>query len=267
MVSVLSAAGLAHVYPRGVRALDGIDLDLQAEELLVVIGPNGSGKSTLLGALAGLIAPTGGTVTLLGRPVLDWPQRERARQLAVVPQSLPALPEVVAERFVLGGRYARIDRWRGPADADRAAVERALLDADVGELGDRRLAELSGGQRQRVLIARALAQEASVLLVDEPTAALDLGHQVRVFELLAGLACAGRAALVVTHDVNLAAQYARRIALLDRGRLVALGPPAEILRPEVLVPVYGRHLHFGSLPAPDGRPFVLPWKHPAGKSA
>jgi len=263
MVSVLAGRELRHVYAGGVVALDGITLELQASELLVVIGPNGSGKSTLLRVLAGLLAPTSGEVRLRGQDLRRLSARERACEIAVVPQALAAVPETDVERFVLGGRYAHIDRWRGPAATDRQAVAAALASADVSELRERRLTELSGGQRQRVVLARALAQGANVLAVDEPTAALDLGHQVRTFEHLARLACEGHAALVVTHDVNLAAQYARRLALLDRGRLVALGPPPEVLVPEVLVPVYGRHLHFGRLPAPDGRPFVLPWKQPS----
>jgi iron complex transport system ATP-binding protein len=121
------------------------------------------------------------------------------------------------------------------------------------------MTELSGGQRQRVLVARALASRAPTLLVDEPTAALDLEHQLRVFALLARLADGGRSVLVVTHDVNLASQFAARVALLDRGRVAACGSPDAVLRREVLEPVYGRHLHYGRLPGPDARPFVLPW--------
>ncbi|MFT7464190.1 MAG: iron complex transport system ATP-binding protein, partial [Pseudohongiellaceae bacterium] len=112
-------------------------------------------------------------------------------------------------------------------------------------------------QRQRVLIARALAQEASVLLIDEPTNALDPEHQLKVFHMIAGLGRNGRAALVVTHDLNLASQFATSIVLLNEGQVVARGRPGDVLRPEILQPVYGDHLHFGRLP--DGRPFVLPW--------
>jgi iron complex transport system ATP-binding protein len=263
VVSVLQGAELHYAFPDGPVAVAGVDIALQAGELLVVIGPNGSGKSTLVRLLGGLLVPRHGTVTIGERALRSFDQRARARELAVVPQGLAALPEVTVERFVLGGRYAHIGRWRGAQAADLAAVQAALADADVADLAARRLTELSGGQRQRVLVARALASHARRLLVDEPTAALDLEHQLRVFALLARLAQRGRAVLVVTHDVNLASQFAGRVALLDRGRIVACGTPDAVLRRQVLEPVYGRHLHYGRLPGPGARPFVLPWLEPA----
>ena len=259
MVSPLSARALAHTYPGDVLALDGVDLELQPRELLGVIGPNGSGKSTLLRLLAGLLPLQRGEVLVAGRPLAELPPRERAQLIGVVPQALSSVPEVTVESFVLGGRYARIARWRGATAKDARAVGYALAACDTETLGARRLADLSGGQRQRVLVARALAQEAQILLVDEPTAALDLEHQVRVFDLLARLADNDRAVIVVTHDVNLASQFADRVMLLDRGRVVASGPPGDVLRQQVLEPVYGPHLHYGRMPPPDGRAFVLPW--------
>jgi len=143
-----------------------------------------------------------------------------------------------------------------------ARPSRALASCDVSELGGRMLSSLSGGQRQRVLVARALAQEAPVLLVDEPTSSLDPGHQLAIFELLANLAARGHAVLVVTHDLNLASQFSSRIALLSAGRFVASGTPSEVLRPEVLWPVYGSGLVFGERPDMQGslRPFVLSWR-------
>jgi len=261
VVNALAAEGLHFAYEGDVRAVQGVDLALQDGELLVVVGPNGSGKSTLLRLFAGLLAPQRGQVRLDGGPLGSLPPRERARRLAVVPQALAALPETSVQAFVLAGRYAHIDRWRGATAGDHEAVRAALAAADVAELSGRPMTDLSGGQRQRVLVARALAQQAPRLLVDEPTAALDLHHQLRVFELLARLAREGRAVLVVTHDANLASQFATRVALLHEGRLAALGSPAQVLRREVLEPVYGPHLHFGALP--DGAPFVLPWMGPA----
>ncbi|MHC5209352.1 MAG: ABC transporter ATP-binding protein [Planctomycetota bacterium] len=258
-MSVLRGEELHYAYTDGPLAVAGVDLSLEQGELLVVIGPNGSGKSTLVRLLGGLLVPRHGEVLLGERALRSLDLRERARELAVVPQGLAVLPEVTVERFVLGGRYAQIGRWRGAQPDDLAAVEAALADADVADLAARRLTELSGGQRQRVLVARALAGRARLLLVDEPTAALDLDHQLRVFALLARLAEGGRSVLVVTHDVNLASQFAARVALLDRGRIVACGAPDDVLRREVLEPVYGRHLHYGRLPGPQARPFVLPW--------
>ena len=255
--ALVEAAGIEHVYPGPQRALAGVDLQLCAGELLAVIGPNGSGKSTLVRCLAGLIAPTRGDVALNGAALASLRPRERALRVAVVPQYLPALPDLTVEAFALGGRYAWLDRWRGPQAEDVATVRRALEDCDAGDLGGRLMAELSGGQRQRVLIARALAQEAGALLVDEPTSSLDPEHQVRVFALLERLVQAGRGVLVVTHDLNLASQFAQRIALLGGGRVVASGTVEEVLRREVLEPVYGPHLHYGR--GPGARPFVLPW--------
>jgi iron complex transport system ATP-binding protein len=259
VVSTLRGEDLVYDHPGPVRAVDGVSLELRAGELLVVLGPNGSGKSTLLRLLGGLLRPTQGRVSCNGQPLESLGLRERARTIAVVPQSLAALPETSVAAFVTGGRYARISAWRGPQPRDGRAVGYALDAADVGGLGHRRMTDLSGGQRQRVLVARALAQEAQVLLVDEPTAALDLEHQVRVFAMLARLADHERSVLVVTHDVNLASQFADRVLLLAGGRLVAGGAPDEVLRREVLEPVYGPHLHFGRMPPPDARPFVIPW--------
>ncbi|HTE06392.1 MAG TPA: ABC transporter ATP-binding protein [Planctomycetota bacterium] len=259
MVSSLAGESLVFDYPGPVRAVDDVSVALRPGELVVVLGPNGSGKSTLLRVLAGLLAPARGTVSCDGRPLASLGLRERARRIAIVPQSLAALPETSVSSFVTGGRYARISPWRGPQARDARAVGYALEAAGVGGLEARRMTDLSGGQRQRVLVARALAQEAEVLLVDEPTASLDLEHQVRVFELLARLADHERSVLVVTHDVNLASQFADRVLLLAGGRLVAGGAPDEVLRREVLEPVYGPHLHFGRMDPPDGRPFVIPW--------
>jgi iron complex transport system ATP-binding protein len=258
---LLHAHGLVHEYPGGVQALRGLELAVQGGELLAVIGPNGSGKSTLLRCLSALIVPSAGSVLLDGRPIGRHAPRERARRVAVVPQFLPALPELSVEAFVLGGRYAWLRPWRGPARADLEIVRAALVDCDAFDLATRLVAELSGGQRQRVLVARALAQEARILLVDEPTNSLDPEHQVRVFDLLARLTTSGRAALVVTHDLNLASQFADRVVLMHEGRIVAQGAVDAVLRRDVLEPVYGPHLHYGRLPVAGGRerPFVLPW--------
>lgn len=256
MVNQLVARDLSFEYPGPQRALDGVSLELARGELVSLVGPNGSGKSTLLRCLAGLVEPLAGTVELDGTPLSAWKPRERALRVAVVPQFLPSLYDVTVEDFVLGGRYARIDRWSGPRAEDRAALDKALVACDALECVGRAMSELSGGQRQRVVVARAVAQEAPVLLVDEPTTSLDPDHQVAVFELLARLACDGRIVLVVTHELNLAAQFSASMAVLSRGKLVARGPVDAIVRPEVLVPVYGERLHFGKLD--DGRPFVVP---------
>ena len=264
MVTVLAARALVHDYPGGRRALSGVELALAPGELVCVVGPNGSGKSTLLRVCAGLLAPSGGTLELDGRPLADFAPRERARRLAFVPQGLRALPDLDARAFVLGGRYAHRSRWAGVLEresaADREAVTHALTEADALELARQRLDELSLGQFQRVLVARALAQEAPLLLFDEPTAALDPEHQVRTFLLLERLVAAGKSALVVTHELNLASRFAQRCLVLCEGRLVAAGPSAEVFRPAVLAPVFGTHLHYGT--GAGGRPLVVPWPAP-----
>jgi len=248
----------------GPLVVDGISEAVAPGELVSIIGPNGAGKSTLLRLLDGLEVPAAGSIDIGGRPLASFDHRARARTLAFVPQFLDRVPQMHVADFVLGGRYAHRSSWsHGPADRD--AVEKALRSCDATGLGARLLASLSGGQRQRVLVARALAQEAPILLVDEPTNSLDPGHQLAIFELLANLAAEGRSVLVVTHDLNLASQFSHRIAVMDSGRFVASGTPAEVLTPEVLTPVYGTGLVFGQQPDLAGhpRPFVLSWRSPA----
>lgn len=262
MVGLVQARGLSFVYPGGVRALEEVDVAVEAGQLLAVLGPNGAGKSTLLKLLGGLLRPGEGQVLLGGERLGALSSRARARRIAVVPQALAALPDVTVRTFAGQGRYAHQGPFSRPSPGDREAVERAMAEADVADLAGRGLGELSGGQRQRALVARALAQEAELLLIDEPTNALDPEHQIAVFELIAGLAQAGRGALVVTHDLNLASQFATRVVLLDGGRKAADGSVEEVLRREVLEPVYGRHLVYTTLEGGDGRrrPVVLPWR-------
>jgi iron complex transport system ATP-binding protein len=263
MVNRLEARGVQYQYDGPVVALRGVDVAVESGELVAVIGPNGSGKSTLLRCLAGLLEPSVGEVRLDGAPLASLENRERARRLAVVPQYLPLLPDVRVVHFVLGGRYARsTSRWRGTDAHDLEVARTALADCDAADLEHRLMSDLSGGQRQRILLARALAQEAPILLVDEPTNSLDPEHQIRVFDLIRRLVAGGRAAIVITHDLNLASQYGTRAVLLADGLVAADGPLEFVLRREVLEPVYGRHLHYGRMRELDGaeRPFVLPWR-------
>ena len=269
MVSRLRMSAVVFDYAQGRRALDGVDVELPEGELAALIGPNGSGKSTLLRLAAGLLAPTSGRAELDGKPLTSWTARARAREVAFVPAGLRALPERRVFDFVLGGRYPHLVRLGGiyatETPADRTAVESALEAADAAELGKRKLDQLSSGQFQRVLVARALAQEARILLCDEPTAALDPEHQVRIFLLLEGLARAGRTVLVATHELNLASRFAARCLLLDAGRLAASGTPEDVLRPEVLGPVFGRHLLYARAQRGPARPLVVPWPAEEGE--
>jgi len=266
---LLRAEDLAYAHPGGadpggVRAVEAASLELCAGELAFLIGPNGSGKSTLLRLCAGLLRPDRGRVTLEGRDLADLSDRERARAVGFLPQGLAVLPDLGVREFVLAGRYAHVADYAALSRVDLAAVDEALARCDVAELAERNLYELSGGQRQRVFVARALAQEARLLLVDEPTNALDPEHQLAVFELLVELARGERGVLVVTHDLVLAGQYARRVLVLDRGRLVAQGAPQTILRGRALEPVYGRQLSEAVFEDdPRGTRLVLP-RRPGG---
>jgi len=239
-------------------ALRDVSLALAGGELLGVVGPNASGKTSLLRAITGVISPRRGEVRLDGSPVHRLSQRELARRVAVVPQN-PSLPEAfTALEVVLMGRTPHLGLLQSEGRADWAAVRRALEETDALHLADRRIGELSGGERQRVLVARALAQEAPLLLLDEPTAHLDVGHQAEVLELVQRLCYReGKAVLAVVHDLTLAAQYCDRLAMLSEGRLVACGSPHEVLSPELLASVYRTRVWVFAHPL-SGRPVVTP---------
>jgi iron complex transport system ATP-binding protein len=225
---------------RGRAALSDIDLHVAAGERVALVGPNGAGKSTLLRAIAGLVEPVVGSVELAGTPLARLDRRAIARRLAVVPQ-LPQLPfATTVEEVVALGRLPHEHPIRGLRPADRAAVAAAIDRVGVGHLLGRDARELSLGERQLVLLAVAVAQAAPVLVLDEPTVHLDLRHQVEVMELLADLNSRdGTTILAVLHDVGLAAHFFPRIVVLDRGRVVADGPPAEALTAERIQDVFG----------------------------
>lgn len=220
--------------------LEGVRLRVVPGELVALVGPNGAGKTSLLRALAGLLAPRRGAVWVGGREVRSLGAAERARSLAVVPAEGVGDAQLAVEEAVALGRLPH----RGPLAAltptDRAAVRWALAATGLAGLADRPLCRLSGGEAQRVLLARALAQEPRVLLLDEPTAHLDLGHQAAFLGLVRRLAAErGLAAVAALHDLNLASLYADRLLLLHRGRVVAAGAPAAVLTAERVGRVYG----------------------------
>lgn len=222
----------------GRRVVDGASFGLRAGEWTAVVGPNGAGKSTLLRLLAGLRAPSAGQVLLRGRPLPDWPARERATQIAWLAQQGEAEGELAARDIVRLGRLPRHGLLGAPDAADEAAVRRAMEETEATPFAARRLSTLSGGERQRVLLARALAVEPCVLLLDEPTAHLDPPHQRALLAGLAARARAGAAVLAVLHDVT-SALAADRVLVLDRGRLVADGSPADAALRSALVTVFG----------------------------
>ncbi len=219
--------------------LHAVSLTVAAGEWLALLGPNGAGKSTLLRVITGLLPARAGVALLNGRDIRAIRGTERARLVAVVPQELSTpLPFTVAELVGLGRVSARA-RLARPGAEDRRAIERALAYTDLLDLRDRPFGELSGGEKQRAALALALAQETRILLLDEPTAHLDLNHQWEILRLLDRLNRECRLTIVMTsHDLNLAAEFCARLALFDRGRLAALGKPAEVLREDLLREVY-----------------------------
>jgi iron complex transport system ATP-binding protein len=236
---VIRLEGVTVLY-RERAALCDVTLHIEAGERIAVIGPNGAGKSTLLRVIAGLLRPVTGTVELAGGRLDRLDRQAVARRLAVVPQ-LPTLPFATSvEEVVALGRLPHEHPVRGMRPGDRSAVAAAIDRVGVGHLLGRDARELSLGERQLVLLAMAVAQEAPVLVLDEPTVHLDLRHQVEVMELVADLnARDGTTIIAVLHDVGLAAHFFPRLVLLDRGRIVADGAPADVLTPDRIREVFG----------------------------
>ena len=239
----------------------GVSLEIGPGRLVAVVGPNGAGKTTLLRLLSGALVPQAGEVSLDDRPLGELGDRERARAIAVVPQS-EASPFPITVREMVGmGRYARLGSWERAGGRDRAVVDRVLERCAVAGLAGREIGELSGGEGQRVRIARALAQEAPVLLLDEPTAGLDLRYRMELFHLLRELRADGLSVLVITHDLNLAARFADELLLLQEGVTRARGAPSEVLSREILEDVYEWPLRLVPHPGPGsdaGAPQTVP---------
>ena len=222
---------------RGV--VDRVSVTIGRGDWLALIGPNGAGKTTLLRAIARLV-PFSGRIELDGRPTEELRRSELARIVAVVPQEPATPPWMTVGEYVLLGRTPHVRILAKESARDRHAAGRALARLDLLGYGKRRLGTLSGGEKQRVVVARALAQDASVILLDEPTASLDIGHQQQALELLDALrAESGLTLVAAMHDLTLAAQYADRMLLLERGRTVAAGSPTEVLTAESLSRHYG----------------------------
>jgi iron complex transport system ATP-binding protein len=236
-VSAVSIEGVS-VTLGGVRVVDGVDATVAEGEWVALIGPNGAGKTTLLRAVARLL-PFEGSIALHGRPTSDMRRAELSRLLAVVPQEPSTPPWLTVAEYVLLGRTPHLGALAKECRRDREAAARALARFDLLGYRDRPLGTLSGGERQRVVVARALAQEAGIVVLDEPTAALDIGHQQQALELLDQLRGESGLTLVTAmHDLTLAAQYADRMVLLDRGRIVADGAPVDVLTTATLARHY-----------------------------
>ncbi|MCZ7583738.1 MAG: ABC transporter ATP-binding protein [Deltaproteobacteria bacterium] len=259
--TALRAEGVSFAY-RSDWVLRDVSLSVGDGEMVGLVGPNGSGKSTLVRLMAGLLAPGQGRTYLFDRPFHDYPRRDAARYISYVPQDMPAVFGFTAGDFVIMGR--RPHQGYLPFDTEhdeRLAVE-AMRETETDGFADRPLTELSGGERQRVLVAAALAQEPSVMLLDEPTASLDLHYQVQIHSLLRRLNRARTiTTIVVTHDLNLACLFFPRVIVLSEGRIVADGPPRDVLTPERIRDVYKvdvSYAHHG-----DGTPMIVP--HPGAE--
>lgn len=261
-VLILDVRDVTFRYPGVMRdALRNVSLRVSGGELVALLGPNGSGKTTLVRVALGVQTPIAGSALVQGRAAAEWSRRDLARVVGVVPQREDNLfPQRVRETVRLG-RYPRLGAFGREREADRVAVDRALERSDVAGLADRWLSTLSGGEYQRVRIARALAQEPQLLVLDEPTASLDLRHEMELFELVRRLVDQqDLAALLVTHDVNLASRFADRLLLLSDGNTVAGGAPADVLRRDQAESVFGWPVAVSSF---DNRPQITPLRRPS----
>ena len=238
-----------------VEVLHGVDLWVPPGGWVTVVGPNGAGKSTLLRAVGGMVEATG-SIALGDRPLADLSRRELARLVALVPQEPVIPPGMRVVDYVLLGRTAHLGFFEAEGDADLAVAGKALADLDAGPLADRTVDTLSGGERQRIVIARALAQESPVLLLDEPTTALDVGHQQEVLDLVDCLRGERNLTVLATmHDLTLAGQYADWLVMLDAGEVAVAGSADEVLTEEAVASHYGARVRV----VPDeAGPIVVP---------
>ena len=245
-------------YPRAAGdALSEVSLEAKRSELTAVVGPNGSGKSTLIRALIGRVEVAHGRISIDERTASAFAPDELARRVAVVTQREDLAFPLLVWEYVSLGRFPHLGIWRAANQMDHEAVNIAIAAAGVDVLRDRRIDALSGGEWQRVRLARALAQQGDALVLDEPTAFLDIGHEMAVFELLHELARAGRAVLLVSHNLNLVARFADEMVLLHRGIVASAGPPAMVMRADVLERVYEWPLVVTHDPA-VGAPALIP---------
>jgi iron complex transport system ATP-binding protein len=256
---MLEAREITITYDQRV-AVAGVSLALKAGEVTAIIGPNGAGKSSLLRALNGQVSHATGSVLLDGEPIEKFSRRTIGRRIAVVAQEAELRFPVTVLEFVLGGRFAWASNagWGWETERDVRIAEEVVRETELEELSGRLMNELSGGERQRAVLARALATEAAFLLLDEPTANLDLSHQATLLALVRNRCDRQRAAaLVVTHDVNLAAQFADKILLMKQGRILQSGTPVEVLKPDWLQEVFAVRVLVDAHPL-TGAPRITP---------
>ncbi|HEV2230899.1 MAG TPA: ABC transporter ATP-binding protein [Thermoplasmata archaeon] len=239
-------------------AVEDVSLSVRPGELVAITGPNGAGKTTLLRSILGILSTARGTIRIQGTSLGSLSYRERARRMAWLPQDEAPQDNVTVLDYVLFGRYAHIPPLHSEESGDFAIAEEALRSMDLWSLRDSGIWEVSGGERQRVLLARALTQDAPLLVLDEPTSHLDVAHQLEMLERMRHWrGTAGRSVVAAMHDLNLAARFADRILVFSKGRLVRAGPPQEVLSPEVLRSVWGVDAVV-RWDAPSGLPYLIP---------
>ena len=237
---------------RDVPVLKDLSFFVSQGDFFVIIGPNGSGKTTLLKCISGILRPQTGVLKILGAPVQTYSRKSLARSIALVPQTAPVdFPFTVTE-VVLMGRSPHLGILGVEHEKDLSIAHRAMEFTGVAPLAHRKLDQLSGGERQRVMIARAICQDPKIILLDEPTASLDLAHQVRIMDLMERLRHEKKVTiLMVSHDINLAALYGNRLMLLKEGQILSLGPPSDVLTFQTLEEAYGCPLLVDKSPLGD----------------
>jgi iron complex transport system ATP-binding protein len=267
MNTAISVEGLTHAYDRQ-TIIDNLSFSVESGRFFILIGPNGSGKTTLLKLLAGLLPLQSGTINVHDRSIKAYSPRALARRVAYVPQSLSVDFPFRVLQVVLMGRAPHLGLLGFESQKDLDLAHQAMAYTDVAHLADRRLDQISGGEQQRVFIARAVCQQPDIILMDEPTAALDMAHQIRVMDLMERLKNDQRRTVVmVSHDLNLAAMYADRVLLLDKGIKACLGSPQEVLDFKQLEAVYGCTLVVDQSPLGDyPRVHLVPGRYLPGDS-
>jgi len=256
---ILEAHALEFAYMNDQPVLRGVDFSASKGRLTCILGPNGSGKTTLLRSLLGWLKPSGGVILLDQRPLEDYSQRALARMLAYVPQIPTSTFAFPVQELILMGRFAHAGAMGLASDQDMAVATEAMKMTQTVEFAHRALSELSGGEAQCVMIARALAQQPSVMLLDEPTSHLDIKNQLKIYRLMQRLAHDwGMAVVCVSHDVNLAGRFADELVLMNKGEAIGAGPPEEIINSDVLGKAYDVEIELINSP---GEPIPIVWAH------
>jgi iron complex transport system ATP-binding protein len=240
------------------EVLKGITLSIGKEDFAVILGPNGSGKSTLLHNLVGYLPLHRGSILIKGKPLQQWHKKELAQVLALIPQET-ALPfDYTIEEMVLMGRYPWLEMLQSYSKRDLEIADEIISKLDLSALKDRYYSQLSGGEKQRVLLARALTQQTEVILLDESLSQLDINHQVEFMQLLSEINRSGKCIILVSHNINLAANVSSRLVLLKEGKLLANGTPEQVITPALLQELFGVQLSIGTNPLSQKPNLIFP---------